>query len=112
MNPTTPIEIQPIGHSSSRASAQQAGENNPTETPGGAAHASTPYRAPHYGRQREAEKPSRKGSGRIGGAIQLVAGSALAIIGVPLLILPGPGLLAIGGGAVLAVNGARRLIRK
>lgn len=112
MTPTTPIDIEPIGYSNSRSSAKQDGGIDPTETSSGGTHANASYHAPHYGRQRTAEKPPRKGSGRIGGAVQLVAGSALAVIGVPMLILPGPGLLAIGGGAVLAVNGARRLIGK
>ena len=49
---------------------------------------------------------------RAAGAAQLVAGSAIALVGVPMLILPGPGLLAIGGGAALAASGLKKLAGK
>ncbi|MEA5019912.1 MAG: hypothetical protein VB027_06050 [Gordonibacter sp.] len=54
-----------------------------------------------------AKKPSRAS-----GAVQLVAGSAIALVGVPMLILPGPGLLAIGGGVALAASGLKKLVGK
>lgn len=49
---------------------------------------------------------------RASGAVQLVAGSAIALVGVPMLILPGPGLLAIGGGMALAASGLKKLAGK
>ena len=53
-----------------------------------------------------------KKSSRASGAVQLVAGSAIALVGVPMLILPGPGLLAIGGGVALAASGLKKLAGK
>lgn len=41
------------------------------------------------------------------GAVQMVAGTALAVAGVPMCILPGPGVAAIAGGAALASRGQR-----
>ena len=41
------------------------------------------------------------------GAVQMAAGTALAVAGIPLCALPGPGVAAIAGGVALASKGQR-----
>lgn len=49
-------------------------------------------------------------TGKLGNAVSIVAGGAIALVGVPMLVLPGPGLLAIGGGVALMAKGAKGLL--
>ena len=41
------------------------------------------------------------------GAVQMAAGTAIAVAGIPLCVLPGPGVAAIAGGVALASRGQR-----
>lgn len=122
MRPTEPIDVNPVEHSSDRSSTANAPSESasryytygPDAAVGGSAvggASATTYRAPRYGTAR-AGGPAPQAAGRVGGAVQLVAGSAIALVGVPMLILPGPGLLAIGGGIALAAGGAKKLFGK
>ena len=44
---------------------------------------------------------------KVKGALQMVAGAALAAVGVPMMVLPGPGVAALAGGAALISKGQR-----
>lgn len=125
MASTAPIDIDPVKHSSDRDTTKQSPGTDPSayytygkDAPAGSAsqnHQTTTYQTPHYGAPRTttaATATSPKGSGRIGSAVQVAAGGAIALVGIPMLVLPGPGLLAIGGGLALAAGGVKKLMGK
>lgn len=58
------------------------------------------------------DEPKGPSSSRLGGALTMAAGGAIALVGIPMLILPGPGLLAIGGGIYLISRGAKTFFGK
>lgn len=60
----------------------------------------------------ESGAPSGDSATKARGAKQLLAGSAIAVIGVPMLILPGPGITAIAGGVALAAKGYSNMTGK
>ena len=47
---------------------------------------------------------------KLKGALQMIAGAALAVAGVPMMALPGPGVAALAGGAALISKGQRNYV--
>ena len=108
------INVTPIEEARERTQSRTPEGSNPsngdgtrpTEYANGAWRATTP---PTGTASTEYHQAPKKQPSRLGGAVQVVAGAAIALVGVPMLILPGPGLLAIGGGVVLMARGAKNL---